>query len=149
MNILLTAPSLLSPPSCHPMPTTAASSCRLFCPSPKGPRALPLPSHLPSSPPLPARHQPRQAPCLGLQHPSAISRSPNRLQLRPLCCAYPAPEGPVKFTSCGKSPLARHMAQKSQGEGDSRKQEDRSRARATPGGVREQEEETGLAPPPR
>lgn len=80
-------------------------------PSPSLPPVIfpPLPAPLPLLPP--------QALSRDLQQPSATSPSLVLLQLRPLCCACQALEGPVKFTSCGKSPPARHTAQRSQGVG--------------------------------
>jgi hypothetical protein len=119
-------------------------------PSPSLPPVIfpPLPAPLPLLPP--------QALSRDLQQPSATSPSLVLLQLSPLCCVCQALEGPVKFTSCGKSPPARHTAQRSQGVGgDTRLPEGRGGQErgqkampwTIPGGVVFREQEDWTAPP--
>ena len=114
LNIPLTAPSLLSPLSRSPIPVTAASSCHYCHPPPQ--RRARTPHHTSLQPPFPrswAPLLPPRAPCPSLQPPCATSPSPAPGPLRPLCCACPAPDGPVKFTWCGKWPSAGQGAQHS------------------------------------
>lgn len=118
LNIPLTAPSSLSPPSRSPIPIPAASSCRSCRQPPRWPRTPSPSSLLPPLPPSPTPLPCPRAPGPSPRPPCVTSPCPARPQRRPLCCVCRAPGGPVRFTSCGKSPSARHTAQRSQGEGD-------------------------------